>query len=264
MSCQVGPSDAVPDRPWTESIRLPNGLSFWLPSKQIRPAAEYLIREIFLHRRYFRDRFGIRRNDTIVDIGANMGLFTLWAAPQAPGGRLLAIEPGRAVDCLAYNVQANRLGHVTAIPAAVGKQDGQIDLIEYPGFNLVSHPLGLGPAWITRLLIFLRYFRVRSPTRRRTAPCRSLGGLIDEHKLSVINFLKVDCEGAEYEIFRSLADEHWSRIERVAMEFHELRPGDRHPELVWLFQQHGFRVEIRKPWFQFYLMRFGELWAWRE
>lgn len=252
------------ERPWTTKIRLPNGLDFWLPSEQTRPAVEYLVREIFVRRRYFRDRFEIRRGDTIVDIGANMGLFTMWAAPQAPEGRVLAIEPGRVVDCLAYNVRANRLGNVTTAPVAVGNEGGQLELVEYPGFNLVSHPSGLGPAIITRWLIFLRYFRVQTPPVRRTAPCRSLGALMDEHGLRTVNFLKVDCEGAEYDIFRNLAPQHWERIERVAMEFPELRPGDRHGELVSLFQQRGFRVEIRKPLFEYYFLRFGELWAWRE
>jgi FkbM family methyltransferase len=225
---------------------------------------KYLVREIFTRRRYFHEGFEIRPGDTVVDIGANMGLFTMWAAPQAPEGRVLAIEPGRVVDCLNYNVRANRLGNVTTVPVAVGNDGEQLELVEYPGFNLVSHPTGIGPALITRWLIFLRYFRFQAPTVRRTAPCRSLGALMDENGLRTVNFLKVDCEGAEYDIFRNLAPEHWNRIERVAMEFHELRPGDRHGELVSLFQQNGFRVEIRKPLIEYYIMRFGELWAWRE
>jgi hypothetical protein len=87
---------------------------------------------------------------------------------------------------------------------------------------------------------------------------------MDEHGLRTVNLLKVDCEGAEYEIFRKLAPEHWSRIERIAMEFHDLRPGDRHEELVEILKQHGFHVEIRKPFFQYHFLRFGELWALRH
>lgn len=251
-------------RPWKNRLALPNGLNFWLPSDQSRPAAQYLIREIFGRRRYFRDGFQIQRTDTVVDIGANMGLFTLWAAPQASEGRVVAIEPGRMVDCLTHNIRANRLHHVTAVPVAVGTDGSQLELIEYPGFNLVSHPSGIGPAMLTRWLILLRYFHVQTPTVRKVAPCRSLGALMDEFGLERVNFLKVDCEGAEYDMFRGLASEHWNRIDRVAMEFHELRPGDRHGELVSLFQSHGFRVAIRKPLFEYYFLRFGEFWAWRE
>mgnify|MGYP000005849791 CR=1 FL=1 len=251
-------------RPWTTKLSLPNGLDFWLPSDQTRPAARYLVREIFGRRRYFRDRFQIQRTDTVVDIGANMGLFTLWAAPQASEGRVVAIEPGRVMDCLTYNIRANRLRNVTAVPVAVGSDGSHLELIEYPGFNLVSHPSGMGPALLTRWLILLRYFHVQSPTVRRIAPCQSLGTLMDEHGLRTVNFLKVDCEGAEYEMFRGLAPEHWNRIDRVAMEFHELRPGDRHGELISLFESHGFRVAVRKPLFEYYFLRFGEFWAWRE
>lgn len=251
-------------RPWTAKLSLPNGLDFWLPSDQTRPAAKYLVREIFGRRRYFRERFEIGPRDTVVDIGANMGLFTLWAAPQAPEGRVVAIEPGRVVDCLTYNIRANRLRNVSAVPVAVGSDGGQLELIEYPGFNLVSHPSGIGPALLTRWLILLRYFHVQTPTVRRIAPCQSLGTLMDEHDLRRVNFLKVDCEGAEYDIFRTLAPSHWNRIDRVAMEFHELRRGDRHGELVSLFESHGFRVAVRKPLFEYYFLRFGELWAWRE
>ncbi len=251
-------------RPWTNRLSLPNGLDFWLPSDQTRPAAQYLVREIFGRRRYYRDRFQIRPTDTVVDIGANMGLFTMWAAPQAREGRVVAIEPGRMVDCLTHNIRANRLHHVTAVPVAVGTDGSQLELIEYPGFNLVSHPSGIGPAFLTRWLILLRYFHVQTPAIRRIAPCRSLGALMDDYGLGRVNFLKVDCEGAEYEIFRGLASEHWNRIDRVAMEFHELRPGDRHEELVSLFESRGFRVAIRKPLFEYYFLKFGEFWAWRE
>ncbi len=251
-------------RPWTTKLSLPNGLDFWLPSSQTRPAAKYSIREIFGRKRYFRQRFEIHPTDTVVDIGANMGLFTLWAAPQASAGRIVAIEPGQMVDCLNFNVRVNRLRNVTSVPCAVGADGCQMELIEYPGFNLVSHPSGIGPALLTRWLIFLRYFHVQTPTVRRMAPCRSLGSLMDDYDLPRIHFLKVDCEGAEYDIFRTLALEHWNRIDRVAMEFHELRPGDRHDELVSLFRSQGFRVAVRKPLFEYYFLRFGEFWAWRE
>jgi len=249
---------------WAEHIALPNGLTFWLPSKQMRAAAEYVVKEIFVRRRYFRPGFAIQPGDTVVDIGANMGLFALWAAPQTPQGRVLAIEPSWVLDCLVQNARINRLDNVTAVPVAVGNDGEELELVEYPGFNIVSHPKGCGPAWITRLLIFLRYFRYRCPAVRVKAPCQSLGTIIEEHGLKNIHFLKVDCEGAEYEMFRHLPPDHWRRIERIAMEFHELHPGDRHGELVSLMEQQGFRVEIRKPLVEYYFMRFGELWARRE
>lgn len=246
---------------WSERVSLPNGLDFWLPSGRVRGAVEYLMNEIFVRRRYYREGFAIRPTDIVVDIGANMGLFALWAAPQASLGRVVAVEPSRTLDCLVHNARWNGLDNITPVPVAIGNDGDEMELVEYPGFNIVTHPVGCGPAWITRLLIFLRYYRYRCASVRVKVPCRSLGSLIDEYDLRRVDYLKVDCEGAEYELFRQLAPEHWDRIERIAMEFHELHPGDRHGELVSLMQEHGFHVEVRKPWFEYYLMRFGELWA---
>jgi hypothetical protein len=48
------------------------------------------------------------------------------------------------------------------------------------------------------------------------------------------------------------------------MEFHELHAGHDHRELVDLLRRRGFEVSVRKPWFDYYCMKFGEIWAWRK
>ena len=64
-------------------IGLGDGLSLWLSSTQQLGAARYVVDEIFTKRRYDHPGFQIRPTDNVVDIGANMGIFTLWAARQA-------------------------------------------------------------------------------------------------------------------------------------------------------------------------------------
>jgi FkbM family methyltransferase len=249
---------------WDDPIALPNGLSFRLPSRAMRGAAQYVIKEIFRGGRYSRPGFEIKPDYNVVDIGANMGLFALWAAPQANRGRVLAIEPTSIIDCLVGNIAANGLTNITPIRAAVGVDGEQIELVTYPGFNIVSHHAGWRPAAITRLLIRVIYGKYQQAPVIERAPCISLGKLMEEQGLDRINYLKVDCEGGEYAIFRNLAAEHWRRIDRVAMEFHELGPGQDHRELVSILHDQGFRTSIRKRFLDYYCMKFGELWAWRE
>ena len=110
----------------------------------------------------------------------------------------------------------------------------------------------------------LLYGRFDVKPVRATAPCVSLGDLLDRRGVDRVDFLKVDCEGAEYEMFRTLDAGDWRRIDRVAMEFHELHPGQRHEDLAAMFRSRGFQVAIRKPWFDYHCMKFGELWAWRN
>jgi len=246
---------------WIAKIPLPNGLSFYLPSQEMRGAASFLITEIFRRHRYAHPGFELRPTDTVVDVGANMGLFTLWAAPQVPQGCILAIEPTGVIDCLKMNVRLNSLVNVVPLKTAVGRSQQSMDFVEYPGFNIVTHQAGVRPALVTRLLIRLLYRRYRQEPVRVTVPCEPLAKILDEAHLDVVNLLKMDCEGGEYEIFRSLPQDYWHRIERVALEFHELRKDQRHGELVEYLKKAGFEVEVRRKLFDYYFLRYGEIWA---
>jgi FkbM family methyltransferase len=243
------------------TISLSDSLTFHVPTRQMLKAARFLKKEIFRKRRYHRDGFEIRPNDTIIDIGANMGMFVMWAAPQAPKGRVVAIEPMNVVDCLDMNVRLNEIKNVTVLKAAVGRDGDVLEFLDYPSFNIITHQVGVRPARMTRFLIRLLNFGHWVEPMPVRAPCVSLGTIMDELDLETVDYLKIDCEGGEYEIFRTLADEHWGRIRRIAMEFHEFQPGQRHTELVELMEAQGFEVEIRKPFFDYHFMKFGELWA---
>jgi FkbM family methyltransferase len=242
------------------SIPLPNGLTFHLTSIEMLYSAKYVLNEIFVQQRYFRKGFEIRPGDTVVDIGANMGMFVLWAAPQADKGRVFAIDPAQlAFDCLQSNIRMNGLKNVTAIRAAVGKQGERMEMIEYPGLNIVSHQAPFVPPLITRL--WMRYQKKQSI--RTTAECVSLGGLMDEHEMDAINYLKIDCEGGEYEILLNLPPRYWERIERISLEFHELCPNQKHQELVSCLRKQGFQVQVCKPFFTHLFFKTGEIWAHR-
>jgi FkbM family methyltransferase len=242
-------------------LKLDNGLKFYAP-KPMRGAACYLHREIFARKRYWRPGFEILPSDTVVDIGANMGMFVLWAAPQAHAGQVLAIEPCQQIHgCLQNNILRNGLRNVETMRTAVGADDTEIELVSYPGFNIVSHQRGWRPAAMTRLLIGLIYRRYRSAPVVERVACMSLGRILDAQRVGRVDLLKIDCEGGEYEILRALQPQDWERIDRVAMEFHELHPTQRHQELVQILKSQGFYVEVRKPLLEYHLMRFGEIWA---
>jgi FkbM family methyltransferase len=171
-------------------------------------AARFLLKEIYTKKRYYRKGFKIRPNDTIVDIGANIGIFVLWAAPQAPKGRIVAVEPTSVIKCLEDNLRLNKITNVTPLQAAVGREGKMLEFVEYPGFNIVNHQRGMRPAWVTRMLINLIYKGYKKKKTRVTARCKSLRNIMDEFKLDTVDLLKIDCEGGEYEMFRSLSTDH--------------------------------------------------------
>ena len=83
--------------------------------------------------------------------------------------------------------------------------------------------------------------------------------------IMLVNFLKMDCEGSEYEILGSLDSAHWSRIERAVIEYHDVGPGQDGTALADIFRKNGFEIEnIRLMQERLYSavgIRVGKIWA---
>jgi FkbM family methyltransferase len=122
------------------------------------------------------------RNGTFVDIGANVGLYTLNAARTlGPGGRIMAFEPGpEASRRLRKNLSLNMTdATITHIDCAVGATEGVM------GLNLDSSNLG-GSSLVHQ------HGGEATPVK-----VRPLLNVLDEAGIRSIDLLKIDIEGAE-------------------------------------------------------------------
>jgi len=123
-----------------------------------------------------------------VDIGANIGVYALFAATHMnSGGRVVALEPYPPVhDRFCFNVQATRAGRVcwpqfTILPIGVADKETSFELNLNPdnlGENSIIREAGAGGTSITVL-------------------CKPLLTIVNELALPHIDFLKIDIEGAE-------------------------------------------------------------------
>jgi hypothetical protein len=78
---------------------------------------------------------------------------------------------------------------------------------------------------------------------------------MEENGITRCDLLKMDCEGAEYEILYNCPPDYLRRIDQIAMEVHRGDKEDQNIDaLEKFFRQQGFRTR-RKP--------VGMLWAWR-
>lgn len=153
---------------------------------------------------YFRELPRLRAQAVVVDIGAHIGGFSVPMARLNPEGRLLAYEPDpESFALLRENLKRHGLSRVEAFPLIVSASRGRRSL--YPcavspvRSSLFREP-GAGPA-----------VRVQSV---------SLPQLAAEHGLARIDLLKVDAEGAEYEILLPHARFLRARVDRLIVEAH--------------------------------------------
>lgn len=236
-------------------VGLPNGKICYLNSPTMKTVAKYLRWEIFKRGHYRRPGFELRTNDTVVDIGANIGMFALWTEPQIPRGRLICVEPNPpALENLSMNIRQNDLRNVTVVPAALGSEDGTMEMVCHPGWEALAHSTAVEAPWffartkfgkLARWLLQrgLRHAYAAAATEPFRVQQMPLRRILEEHGVATVNFLKIDCEGSEYEILRSLEPAHWARIERVAIEYHDFGRGRHHRELIQILRDNGFDVE---------------------
>lgn len=240
-------------------IPLPNGLKLSLRSSQQAGCASYIIKEIFRHQAYRRPGFELRPTDVVVDLGGNVGVFALWAAPQVK--RVISVEPTKAVECLEQSLALNSIRNVSIVRSAISDGPGTLELLEYPGFNGVSHNATFKPAKWGQRIIKLLWRKERVKPVRVSCPCQSLDEVLRTHDVGQVDFLKVDCEGGEYAVFDSISDETLGRISRIVLEFHEIHPSHDHRRIVTRLQSAGFEVKVERSLLDRYFLQAGMLWA---
>lgn len=152
----------------------------------------------------------LRADDVVLDIGANQGFYTCYAAQQ--GARVYAFEPTpRSFQTLSHNVQINGLkAAVTAEQWAVAGYDGTVEL-------MTSDQLGGGMNTTQPTFAHQVNLQVQ---QKITVPCVSLPAILQRYNLEKIRCCKLDCEGSELEILRSLEMEHLEKIESFVIEYH--------------------------------------------
>lgn len=152
---------------------------------------------------FIREDYGpIPRDATVIDIGANIGLFALLAA-RSGAARIIAYEPcTESLQIMRRNIKHNGLEHLIECrqEAVVGTPQG---LVRFPARSSMYNAI------IANNILNKSYDWV---------PTVGLAELVDYG--GTIDFLKLDCEGAEYDIIFSADEATFSSIKELRMEYH--------------------------------------------
>ncbi len=151
---------------------------------------------------------------TVIDIGANQGFFTLYAAAQ--GARVFSFEPvAENIELLKENVARNGLSdQVTVFHAAVTGVETEVSL--YVGANEQGNTR-------SETASIVDDNRGGVSVDMRTVTGVPAGDLLSHCGLTQCDFLKMDCEGAEFAIFENMPQDVLGAFGRVAVEYHDGR-----------------------------------------
>ena len=184
--------------------------------------------EIFI-KRFYSDFFPFYRNVRILDIGAHWGYFSIFADRNTgPGARITAVEPSSLnFERLSENIARSNATKVSPLCCAVAASSGSGEL--RLGHE-VNNSLVLAPT------TGVASERVETIT---------LEGLIARSGGDRIDFLKMDCEGAEYQVFEATSDECLAKIDVVSMEFHDVKDAAHNGDFLYRrLSQAGFAIKM--------------------
>lgn len=188
---KTSPSDRI--------VRFRDGLLIHLPGDADDIVTIFLV--------FMRHDYGaIPRGGTVVDIGANIGVYSLFAAHHG-AGRVIACEPGSGTcELLSKNIRSNGLeDRITIVREAVAAIPGET--VRFPVTANTNSRIA------------------EDGTQGPTVDVRttSLNELVERFQLSQIDVLKIDCEGAEYPILLATPDLNLKPVRALRMEYHEGR-----------------------------------------
>ena len=203
-------------------------------------ADESVMAEIFTLREYFVVEPILKKaKKAILDIGAHKGFFALYVRALNSEVPVYAFEPEEAnFRALKEHLELNKIQNVFPKNSAVAKEEGMAVL--HVSDDSHNHSLVIVPGTVNDR-------KVNAVTLERIVS-----------KLPHVDLVKMDIEGAEYQILENAPDSVFEKCSAFILETHEYNDSMRAVTLKTLFEKKGYTVTLTPSKFD---KRLGFLWA---
>ncbi|MGW5868839.1 FkbM family methyltransferase [Streptomyces sp. NPDC055239] len=206
----------------------------------------FIYNEVFVERDYLKHGIRIPHSARVVDVGANVGMFSLFVMRERPDARVLALEPIPDIhQALLKNLSRYGSADVNVVRAALGRcREEQVAFTYFPALpgNSTRHPEEkqlnkklveeqIGPEAVDRVLGAVE---VEADVLRLSDVLR------EWEPEGRIDLLKIDVEGSELEVLEGLDDSDWRRIRQCVIEVQDLE--GRLETVVGMLGAQGFTV----------------------
>ncbi len=258
----------VPDLRRVTSI--PDEQRYVLPNQMMiahrnRHETDFFYEQIFIDHVEFRH--GVRLGDDAVvfDVGANIGLFTLFVHQVCERPRVFSFEPIPDIfAALRANVELYGLD-VSLQNCGLSDHSGEVTFAYYPRSSCQSgyypdvveerrmleavvarqHARGVGEL---SDLLGAQYFEKVLEERMQAVPVdcalKTISQVMAEEGLEVVDLLKIDVEKSELDVLRGIRSEDWGKVRQIVIEGHDL--AGRLEDVIALLRGHGYELVVEK------------------
>jgi FkbM family methyltransferase len=280
-----------------ETLQLRNGMNVYSFQKG---ETEFLYEEIWESDTYVNYGLKLEKGDVVFDVGANIGMFSMYCASKVDGDiTLFSFEPMPKIhDLCNENLKrfvASKGGRVTCLQKGVSSEPGDAVFDFHKNFSLwstarpefndrrndrlvrdlpamtrgfkesgrMSWFFNTIPHCVVACLARL-FLLVLSSTEKVQCKLTTLSAVIEEHNVEKINLLKVDVEGCEELVLDGIEEKDWGKIKQITLEVEDFAAVKR---VTKRLQAKGFQVksaETERLANPDVTSEVSHLWAWRE
>ena len=229
---------------------------------------EYVYNEIFVDKVYLKHGITINDGDTVIDIGANIGLFTLFINQQCQNAEVYSYEPSPVVyEILKANsevycskvktfnygvsdkkktAQFTFYNKSSVFSSFNADEDEDKEAIQAVVRNMFNELNSLDKNDMEKYVKEITDGRLES----QTYECEliSVSDIIGGNKIEKIDLLKIDAEKSELGIIKGIDDSDWDKIKQIVIEIHD-KTGNIFEEIKSILTQRGFHFEVEEEKF---------------
>ncbi len=238
-------ADGLVDKTFSDELRL-----FCLPNSQSE--TRFVWWEIFVDRTYLQHGITINDGDCLVDVGANIGMFDIFASQNWNNLRIYAFEPVppifAALEANVDRLLAQYSGQIHLFNEGLSDVSGCEDIVFYPMApanstqfpddkqrepEITAEAISLRDLWqfdkaafvgllalypFRKAILRAHMRRQYQNGQRHRCDFRRLSDVIRSSQIDQIDLLKIDVEGNELNVIKGIDDKHWDQIRQMVVE----------------------------------------------
>lgn len=242
---------------------LPNGMTVFHLN---RNETDFFYKKLFENAEYLKHGITIKAGDCVFDVGASIGMFSLFAGKQCPNIKIFAFEPIPPVfEVLRLNTELYGL-NVQLFPCGLSREIKTEILTYYPNNSVAS---GCFVDVIEEQKLMNQFLANRqnaeeTPENHRLSNAeihplatellasqqqivcqmRTVSDVIHEYEIKQIDLLKVDVEKSEMDVLAGIEEQDWLKIRQLVVEVHDI--DGRLKKITELLKQKGFELTIQQ------------------
>ena len=180
---------------------------------------------VWIIEEYAKEGFDIKNDDIIIDIGGHIGLFSIYAAEKCKSGKIFTFEPVKDnFKILKENIETNKIKNIFPEKVAISNKSSKVTIF------LSDDDAGHG--------------MYSKSSNTITIDAINLEEIFLKNNLKKCDFLKIDAEGAEFDILENISEDMLKTISKIVIEYHIFEENSikRLENIMEKFEKNGFKI----------------------